>query len=187
MDDGDRLPLPSPKLASKSSRRPPRDVHMQRRRRHSGSRMEPPPVAELALSTIAEESSQHHSTSSSVSIDVDPAELYIESPVVSSLPPPPYTGVALPSPQPQPTVTVTSPACCVCHAARVRIITLLSFLTVGCRDAGVVDTEVLVSRCLDNHLGLETKVLVSVLRKSSVCITGCLLFICGKSVDISDR
>ena len=79
-----------------------------------------PPVAELALSTIAEESSQNHSMSS-VSIDVDP-EVFIESPM--SLPPPPYTGVAAP------TVTVNSPPCCVCHAARVSYPQLIDFSVV---------------------------------------------------------
>jgi len=105
--------MPSPKVMPKKT--PPRHarVQMRRRRRHHAALRVEPPVAEVALSTIAEESSQRHSTSS-VSVDIEPAEVFIESPMLPPAPPPPYTGVT------SPTVTVTSPACCVCHAARVR-------------------------------------------------------------------
>jgi len=106
LDNSDQLPLPSPKLVPSQSRR----SRVRTRRRHSGPRLEPPITTELALSTIAEESSQNHSTSS-ISVNVDP-EVLIES----SPPPPPYSGVVTPVP----VVTVASPACCVCHAARVQ-------------------------------------------------------------------
>ena len=96
-------------LPKKSSRRSA--VHV-RRRRHAAPRLDAA-VAEVALSTIAEESSQRHSLSS-VSIDVDPtAEVLIES--QQPQPPPPYSGVASSAPS----VTVASPVCCMCHAARV--------------------------------------------------------------------
>jgi len=108
LDNGDQLPMPSPKVLPKKSQRP----RVRMRRRHSGPRAEPA-AAELALSTIAEESSQHHSTSS-VSVDIEP-ETFVEESAMSTSPPP-YTGVT----QSAPAVTVASPACCVCHAARVR-------------------------------------------------------------------
>ena len=107
LDNGDQLPMPSPKVLPKKSQRP----RVRMRRRHSGPRAEPA-AAELALSTIAEESSQHHSTSS-VSVDIEP-ETFVEESAMSTSPPP-YTGVT----QSAPAVTVASPACCVCHAARV--------------------------------------------------------------------
>jgi len=110
LDNGDRLPMPSPKQLPKTSQRP----RVRMRRRHPGPRLEPAVAAELALSTIAEESSQHHSTSS-VSVDVEPEMFVDESSAMMSSSPPPYAArVSSSSP------AAASPACCVCHATRVR-------------------------------------------------------------------
>ena len=115
MENGDQLPMPSPKVVPKKSQRP----RVRMRRRHAMPRAEPP-AAELALSTIAEESSQRHSTSS-VSVDVEP-ETFIEE-TAMSMSPPPYTGVASSS---SPAVNVASPACCVCHATRVSTVIIFT-------------------------------------------------------------
>jgi len=118
LNNADEMPMPSPQLPPKRDKPP-------RRKRAHGRRVVYN-VRRDELSTIAEESSQHRSSfirpdSSSISVDLQPEVVVVEtrspsppSPVsYQSTPPPPYSGTAsLPS---------AAAGCCNCSTARVSV------------------------------------------------------------------